>query len=86
MATNHASRRSLKTNQAETTRKESLNRISDLGEPLLTTRELARELRVTGRTIQNLVKRGEIRKIQIGRCVRFKKSDVLEDLQNQEKN
>lgn len=52
-------------------------------EPLLTTRELARDLKVTDRTIQNLVYRGEIRKIQIGRCVRFLKSDVIADLKNQ---
>jgi len=52
-------------------------------EPFLTTKEIARELVVTDRTIQNLVSRGIIRKIQIGRCVRFLKSEVLSDLQNQ---
>lgn len=52
-------------------------------EPILTTKQIARELKVTDRTIQNLVSRGIIRKIQIGRCVRFLKSEVMADLQNQ---
>ncbi|MCG8602941.1 MAG: helix-turn-helix domain-containing protein [Verrucomicrobiales bacterium] len=51
---------------------------------LLTTKELARELKVTERTVQNLVSRGTIRKIQIGRCVRFRLSEVIADLKNQE--
>ena len=55
-------------------------RIEANSDPLLTTRQLARELQVTERTIQNLVSRGIIPKIQIGRCVRFLKSAVMAEL------
>ena len=48
---------------------------------LLTTRQLARELQVTDRTVQNLVSRGSISKIQVGRCVRFRLNAVMAELE-----
>lgn len=50
---------------------------------LLTTKELARALKVTERTVQNLVSRGTLKPIKIGRCVRFDLGEVLEELKTQ---
>jgi len=49
---------------------------------LLTTKELARTLKVTERTVQNLVSRGTVKSIKIGRCVRFVLSEVLHQLKS----
>lgn len=49
---------------------------------LLTTKELARALKVTERTVQNLVSRGTVQPIKIGRCVRFVLGDVLAELKS----
>lgn len=52
----------------------------DAERELLTTKELARALKVTERTVQNLVSRGMVNPLRIGRCVRFVLSEVLADL------
>ncbi|MBL9159981.1 MAG: helix-turn-helix domain-containing protein [Verrucomicrobiales bacterium] len=56
---------------------------TDVERELLTTKELARALKVTERTVQNLVSRGTVQPIKIGRCVRFVLGDVLENLKSQ---
>lgn len=54
----------------------------DAERELLTTKELARALKVTERTIQNLVSRGTLKPLKIGRCVRFVLSDVIYELKS----
>jgi excisionase family DNA binding protein len=43
---------------------------------LLTTREAAERLAVSDRTIANLVSRGRLRPVRIGRAVRFSPAEV----------
>ena len=49
---------------------------------LLTTRELARRLKVTERTIENWRKDGRIPALKIGRAVRFLWSEVIDSLKS----
>lgn len=55
---------------------------NDAERELLTTKELARALKVTERTVQNLVSRGAVKSIRIGRCVRFLLSEVIQELKS----
>ena len=43
---------------------------------LLTAAEVARELAICRRTIQNLVYRGELTPVRLGRAVRFRSSEI----------
>lgn len=45
-------------------------------EQLLTSQEVADLLRVTTRTVGNLVKRGQLAKVKVGRSVRFEATEV----------
>ena len=77
MAKNPAQRGGLIKNGTETEIRQSPEPKTGNSEDLVTTKEIARSLKVTERTIQNLVARGIVPTIRIGRCVRFRKSDVL---------
>jgi excisionase family DNA binding protein len=44
---------------------------------LLTYRDVARRLAVSDRTARRIVERGELRKVRIGGCVRFRPEDVV---------
>ena len=46
------------------------------GSPLLTVHDIARLLRVHEKTVYELVRRGAIPHIRLGRCVRFSLEDV----------
>jgi excisionase family DNA binding protein len=45
---------------------------------LMTANEVARLLRVSGRTVFALVERAELPAVRMGRCVRFDPADVLQ--------
>ena len=52
--------------------------------PLARKRDVARFLDVTERHVENLVKKGIIQPIRLGRSVRFDLASVLESLKKQE--
>jgi excisionase family DNA binding protein len=43
---------------------------------VLTVREVAAELRVSGMTVRRLVERGELRAIRVGRSVRIERAEL----------
>ncbi|QQL43706.1 helix-turn-helix domain-containing protein [Sulfuriroseicoccus oceanibius] len=61
-----------------------LPQITKHDESLITTRELARRLKVTERTIENWRRDGRIPALKIGRAVRFLWSDVIDALKSPE--
>lgn len=47
---------------------------------LLTTDEVAAHFRVTPRTVRNWVRRGDLVPVKRGRVVRFRRADVIEEM------
>ena len=45
-------------------------------EPVLTVKEVAEYLRVTPKTVYQLVKQGALKSFRVGRAVRFRRADV----------
>ena len=54
-----------------------------MDEVLLSTSEVAKHLKCTERTVQNLRDRGELSFIKVGRLIRYTKSQVLDYIKQQ---
>ena len=49
---------------------------------LLSVKEAAKILSVTEKTVRNLIIRGELKKVNVGRAVRVKEKDLMEYIEN----
>tara|TARA_B100000287_G_C20273943_1_gene639157 strand:+ start:37 stop:267 length:231 start_codon:yes stop_codon:yes gene_type:complete len=56
--------------------------VEERGNRLLEKKEIADALRMSPRSVENFMRRGEIPYIRIGRLVRFSLPDVLEAVKN----
>jgi len=52
-------------------------------ESLLTVKEVAETLKVTERTVYNLIERGDIPRVKVGRAVRIRREDMKDYIERQ---